>query len=44
MDCFSSVLLSNARFPLINGLLIGPDGVVPEGKEKINLKIIVRNV
>ena len=25
-------------FPLINGLLIVPDGEVPEGEEKINLK------
>ena len=28
----------NGRFPLTNGLLIDPDGEVPEGKEKINLK------
>ena len=28
----------NGRFPLANGLLIVPDGEVPKGKEKINLK------
>ena len=28
----------NGRFPLTNGLLIVPDGEVPEGREKINLK------
>ena len=28
----------NGRFPLTNGLLIVPDGEMPQGKEKINLK------
>ena len=28
----------NGRFLLKNGLLIVPDGEVPEGEEKINLK------
>ena len=29
----------NGRLPLTNGLLIVPDGDVPEGTEKINLKL-----
>ena len=28
----------NGRFPLTNGLLIVPDGEVPQGRENINLK------
>ena len=28
----------NGRFPLTNGLLFVPDGEVPEGEDKINLK------
>ena len=28
----------NGRLPLTNGLLIVPDGEVPDGEEKINLK------
>ena len=30
----------NGRLPLTNGLLIVPDGEVPEGTEKINLKLL----
>ena len=30
----------NGRLPLTNGLLIIPDGKVPEGAEKINLKLL----
>ena len=29
---------NNGRLPLTNGLLIIPDGELPEGEEKINLK------
>ena len=31
----------NGRLPLTNGLLIFPDGDVPEGTEKINLKLFL---
>ena len=30
----------NGRLPLTKGLLIVPDGEVPEGTEKINLKLL----
>ena len=30
----------NGRLPLTNGLLIVPDGEVPDGTEKINLKLL----
>ena len=38
MTVFQIFYYLNGRFPLTNGLLIVPDGEMPEGKEKINLK------
>ena len=32
----------NGRLPLTNGLLIVPDGEVPEGTKKINLKLLYK--
>ena len=38
LTVFQMFYYLNGRFPLTNGLLIVPDGEVPEGREKINLK------
>ena len=38
LTVFQMFYYLNGRFPLTNGLLIVPDGEVPQGKEKINLK------
>ena len=38
LSTFQLFYHNNERLPLTNGLLIVPDGEVPEGEEKINLK------
>ena len=38
LTIFQMFYYLNGGFPLTNGLLIVPDGEVPEGEEKINLK------
>ena len=39
LSTFKLFYHNNDRLPLTNGLLIVPDSEVPEGEEKINLKI-----
>ena len=38
LSTFQLFYHNHGRLPLKNGLLINPDGEVPEGEEKINLK------
>ena len=40
LTIFQMFYYFNGRLPLINGLLIVPDGETPEGTEKMNLKLL----
>ena len=40
LTIFQMFYYFNGRLPLTKGLLIVPDGEVPEGTEKINLKLL----
>ena len=40
LTVFQTFHYVNGRFPLTSGLLIVPDGEMPEGTEKVNLKLL----
>ena len=42
LSTFQLFYHNNGRLPLTNGLLIVPDSEVPEGKEKLILKICMK--
>ena len=42
LTIFQMFYYFNGRLPLTNGLLIDPDGETPEGREKINLKLLCK--